>query len=114
MIIQNTAPTNVVPQVDIQVRETAPKIVANTSTQIALQQPSPEQLKNAVDIINQVMQQSNHSLEFSVDNETHITVVKMVDTSTGELIRQFPSEQTLAISRDIDKFQQGLLLKHKA
>jgi flagellar protein FlaG len=38
----------------------------------------------------------------------------MVDTSTGELIRQFPSEATLAISRGIAEFQQGLLIKQKA
>ncbi|QLQ02359.1 MAG: flagellar protein FlaG [Thiobacillus sp.] len=41
-------------------------------------------------------------------------MVKMVDTSTGQLIRQFPSEETLAISRGIEQFQQGLLLKQKA
>jgi flagellar protein FlaG len=37
-----------------------------------------------------------------------------MDTSTGTLIRQFPSEATLAISRDIEQFQQGLLFTHKA
>jgi len=37
-----------------------------------------------------------------------------VDTETGDVIRQFPSEDMLAISRSIDRFQQGLLLKQKA
>jgi flagellar protein FlaG len=77
-------------------------------------QPSAEELKSAVAAINQVMQQANQSLEFSVDTDTHETVVKMVDTSTGELIRQFPTEATLAISRGIDQFQRGLLLTQKA
>ena len=49
-----------------------------------------------------------------MDTDTHQTVVKMVDTSTGELIRQFPTEETLAISHGIAEFQQGLLLKQKA
>jgi hypothetical protein len=40
--------------------------------------------------------------------------VKMLDTSTGQLIRQYPSEEALAISRGIEQFQQGLLLKQKA
>lgn len=76
--------------------------------------PSPEQLKGAIEIINTVIRQSNNSLEFSLDDETSKPVVKLVDTETGELIRQYPSEETLAISRSIDRFQQGLLLKQKA
>ena len=77
-------------------------------------QPSAEQLKNAVDVINQVLQQSNHSIEFSVDSDTQTPIVKLVDTETGELLRQYPSEQTLAISQAIGDFQQGLLLTQKA
>ncbi len=77
-------------------------------------QPTPSELKSAVAAINSVMRQSNLNLEFSVDTDTRETVVKMVDTSTGELIRQFPSEATLAISRGIEQFQQGMLLTQKA
>jgi len=73
-----------------------------------------EVLESAVAALNLTMQQSNQSLEFSVDTNTQRTVVKMVDTSTGELIRQFPTEATLAISRGIDQFQQGLLLTNQA
>lgn len=115
MIIQNSTHLNQAAQPDIRVGDVAPRVVANTSQHLSPQQlPSAEQVKSAVNVINKVMQQSNHSLEFSVDTETQRTVVKMVDTQTGELIRQFPSEETLAISREIDQFQQGLLLKQKA
>lgn len=75
---------------------------------------TPEAVQQAVSHINHAMQQANRSLEFSVDSDTSRTVVKMVDTSTGELIRQFPSETTLAISRDIEAAQQGLLFKEQA
>ena len=78
------------------------------------QHASVEELKSAVAAINQVMQQTNLNLQFSVDTDTQQTVVKMVDTSTGEMIRQFPSEATLAISRGIEQFQQGLLFTQKA
>ena len=73
-----------------------------------------EELNNAVATLNKAMQQSNQNLEFSVDTDTHKVVVKMVDTSTGQLIRQYPTEETLAISRGIEQLQQGLLLKQKA
>lgn len=76
--------------------------------------PSTADLQEAVATLNQAMQQSNRAIEFSVDSDSQRTVVRMVDTDTGELIRQFPSEATLAISRGIAEFQQGLLLKQKA
>lgn len=80
----------------------------------ATRPPTPEQLKAAVSEINKVMQQSNRNLEFSMDADTHRLVVRLTDTETGELIRQIPSEETLAISRSIGEFQQGFLLKQKA
>jgi flagellar protein FlaG len=76
--------------------------------------PSPAELQQAVTKLNQALQGYNQAIEFSVDSDSERTVVRLVDTSTGELIRQFPSEETLAISRDIAEFQQGLLLRQKA
>jgi len=40
-------------------------------------------------------------------------VVKMVDTETEEVLRQFPSEEMLAISKSIDRMQ-GLLINREA
>jgi flagellar protein FlaG len=121
MIIQNTNQTSPVQQPDIRVSDNAPKAVAETSLHpaqdIHQQQPSPQQLKTAVDGINQAMRQSNKNLEFSFDSGTNKVIIKMVDTESGELIRQIPSESALAIARSIDQFQQlqqGLLLDQKA
>jgi len=116
MIIQTTnLPPNQAMQPDMRAHGAAPaKTVAETPVQTAPQQPSAEELKSAVAVINQAMQQANQALEFSVDTDTHKVVVKMVDTSTGQLIRQYPTEETLAISRGIEQLQQGLLLKQKA
>ena len=115
MIIQNTPHLNQAVQPDVRANGAAPaRAVAGTPAQNAPVQPSVEEVKSAVAAINKVMQESNQALEFSVDTDTHRTVVKMVDTGTGELIRQFPSEATLAISRGIEQFQQGLLFKQKA
>lgn len=123
MIIQNTPLVNQTALPAARTNGTAhvtPRPVADTPvhTDVPIhnipQQPSPAELKNAVETLNKVMQQSNQNLEFSVDTDTDKVVVRMVDTSTGQLIRQFPSEETLAISRGIEEFQQGMLLKQKA
>lgn len=82
--------------------------------QVAEQQPSTGQLKNVVDSINKTLKQANKNLEFSVDESTNKQVVKLVDMETGDLVRQFPTEEMLAISHSINQFQQGLLLKQEA
>jgi flagellar protein FlaG len=94
--------------------------VQATPAQASAQPPSAAQLKSAVDSINRALQQSNQSLEFSVDPTTKTPVVKMMDKDTGKVISQYPSEQVLAIAQSIDAFvsahqlQQGMLLQQKA
>lgn len=116
MIIQSTNPlAHQVQTPDVRPVASAPaRAVPASAPEMSARPPSPEELKQAVAAINQAMKQSNRNLEFTVDTDTDKTVVKMVDTSTGELIRQFPTETTLAISQGIEQFQQGLLLRQKA
>jgi len=83
-------------------------------SQVAEQKVSAEQLKSVVDNINKTMRQSNRSLEFTMDADSKQQLVRLVDTETGDVIRQFPSKEAMAISRAIDQFQQGLLLNQKA
>lgn len=77
--------------------------------------PTQAQIQSAVDSINRAMKQSNANVEFSIDQTTKQMVIKVVESSTGDVIRQFPSEEVLAISQAIDQMQQrGLLLKQEA
>jgi flagellar protein FlaG len=101
----------------------APKAIADTSiakptldSAVETRPPSAEQLQQATDKINQVMQQSNQRLEFnfSVDADTKKSIVRVVDATTGKLVRQIPPEATLAIARSIDQFQKSLLFSQKA
>jgi flagellar protein FlaG len=100
-------PSNVGARPGVEVEQVAAK-------QVAEQQPTTTQLQNVVDNINKAMKQSNRNLEFSVDTDTKKSIVKLVDSETGDVIRQFPSEEALAISRSIENIQKGLLLKQKA
>ncbi len=129
MLIQNTGNMTHTPQPAKPASDGAPNVVvtrsnveAQPSAALELPQnvakpvaePSAAQLQNAVDSINKTLKLANRSLEFSVDESTNKRVVKLVDTDTGDLVRQFPSEELLAISRAIDQIQQGLLLKQEA
>lgn len=77
-------------------------------------QPSSEELKASVDKINQTFQKNDVALDFSVDDRTSIPVVKVTNTSTGDIIMQFPSKVVLAISEAIDHNQTGALIRDKA
>ncbi|MEW6591661.1 MAG: flagellar protein FlaG [Pseudomonadota bacterium] len=84
------------------------------AVQPAAEQQSAAQLREALAYVNRALQQSNKNLEFTVDGETERPIVKLVDSESGEVIRQFPTEEALAISRAIDDFQQGLLIRQEA
>ena len=77
-------------------------------------QPSVAQLESAVRDLNQSMKANSSNLAFSIDPDTDQTVVKLMDSSTGEIIKQFPSKEAIAIAKAIGEIQQGLLLKQKA
>lgn len=74
---------------------------------------SRQQLEEAVKAVNDFLQPINNSLQFNIDDETGKTIVKVVDATTNELIRQFPSEEMLSIAKAIDQMK-GLLIQQKA
>lgn len=73
----------------------------------------PAELKQRVDELNAAMKLHASSIQFSVDEESGRTIVKVVDTDTDTVLRQYPSRELLAISRQIDKFQ-GMFVKTQA
>lgn len=90
-----------------------PAVAVTQVAKVASVKPNAEQLQNIINSINKELSQSDRNLSFSIDSSTKKSVIKLTDTKTGDIIRQFPSEEALSISRSIDHIQ-GLLLKQKA
>lgn len=63
--------------------------------------PTPD-ISHQLEKLTRVLQESQSSLSFSVDDSTGKTVVRVVRSSTGELVRQIPSEEALAIAASIE------------
>ena len=77
------------------------------------EQPSREQFKQAVEQINKKLAESASSnLQFSIDDETGQTLVRVTDKQTGELIRQIPSEELVELAKALDRMQ-GMLLRQQ-
>ncbi|WP_372739203.1 flagellar protein FlaG [Neptunomonas sp.] len=79
----------------------------------ASQKMSAEEVQNVLDKMNEFMGKGQHNLNFSIDKDTDDMVVKVMDTETNEVIRQFPSEQTLKLAKHIDGML-GLILNENA
>lgn len=73
----------------------------------------PAELKERVDALNAAMKVHASSIEFSIDDDSGRTIVKVVDTDTDTVLRQYPSKELLAISKQIDKFQ-GMFVQTQA
>ncbi len=77
-----------------------PVAAAVASGQAAAEQrPSPEQLKAAVDSVNEAIKSRNAQIQFEIDDKTSQVITRIVDKSTGELIRQIPTEEVVRIAR---------------
>lgn len=72
----------------------------------------------AVDYLNANIQNLNRNLVFSIDQQSGEVLVKILDANTHELIRQIPSEEALALARNIERYilnhHVGLLHQAKA
>lgn len=76
--------------------------------------PGLEDITQATEKIRKFVEgAASRDLSFSVDDETGVTVVKVIDRETKELIRQIPAEEALQIARTLDKLQ-GLFIKQQA
>ena len=73
----------------------------------------PELVKKATEQINKFIQSSSRDLQFIVDTNLNRIIVKVLDKETGEVIRQIPGEETLAIANSLDT-SKGVLIRSKA
>jgi flagellar protein FlaG len=66
--------------------------------------------------LNKSAQAKSQGLEFSIDNDTKRTVVKVVDQSTKEVLRQIPTPEALEIAKALESKSSntGLLIQQTA
>lgn len=74
---------------------------------------SAAQTQNALQEVNKVMDALSISVRFQVDPEDQQMVIKVVDQDSGKVIRQFPSEEAVRISKALDNLK-GLLFAQTA
>ncbi|KQZ43335.1 flagellar protein FlaG [Duganella sp. Root1480D1] len=76
--------------------------------------PSKKDVEEAVAKLNKTVQERAQSLLFSIDDDSHRTVVKVIDQHTKEVLRQIPTPEALEIAKAIDAFKGGWLVDQEA
>jgi flagellar protein FlaG len=66
-----------------------------------------EDVLDAVKNLNDFVQNTQRELNFSIDEQTGRTVVKVIDPATQEVIRQIPAEEVLAVARRVAEEMDG-------
>ncbi|WP_026375635.1 flagellar protein FlaG [Aestuariibacter salexigens] len=69
---------------------------------------SDGEIETAVADISDFVQAQNRQLSFSIDEDSRRSVVKVTDSESGEVIRQIPSEEVLALSERIKELQSDV------
>lgn len=91
----------------------------NASAAAQIQQERPDQKPNqaivekAVKLLSDFMSDIHAEISFSIDRDSGMQVVKVIDSQSDKVIRQIPSEEAVHIAQALDKLQ-GLFVKDKA
>jgi uncharacterized FlaG/YvyC family protein len=72
-----------------------------------------QEVLEAVQNLNDFVQKTRRELNFSVDEQTGRTVVKVIDHETKDVVRQIPAEEILEVARRVaeQNDQKGNLFK---
>lgn len=110
-------------QVGLRVVSTKAEALNGSDGSFEIQKKTTEsQAKNdnsEIEKFQQFNQSINRSLQFKIDQELGVTIVRVIDRDTDELIRQFPPEELINLSRRLKELNEeqagnsGVLLREK-
>lgn len=117
--LQHASPSSVTRKVQMQESAAAqadPQISADTQSEKGKSDSNLGAVKQAVEKGNSLFQAAKRSLQFEVDDATKEVVVKIVDSDSGEVVRQIPAEETLEFIKRMQELegQQGSMLQDRA
>jgi len=120
--VKSTAPA--IPSAATNATITAPKVTnkapgVEPPERIKLVSPKPVDIKydpaqaranltSAITMLNDQMQATGRGLGFSYDAAKNSPVIKVIDTKSGEVVRQIPSQEVLKMAHHIEALK-GIL-----
>lgn len=102
---ENTTETNIKPNKVIEADISKP----NKEKEVEI---SPEQLEMVAQQLQDFVGEMNKGLEFLVDKDSGRDVIKVIDKDSGDLIKQYPSEEVLSLVSKLSE-AAGTLVNEK-
>jgi flagellar protein FlaG len=90
---------------------TPTKPAGDSQAQQEVVEVNSEQLQKTVREMNAKVQNLRRNLQFSVDDISGRSVIKVIDSETDEVIRQIPSEEILNLAHKLTELneEQGVI-----
>jgi len=86
------------------------QVIQQKSENVNNSQPlNGEQLEKVAQQLQDFVGELNRNLEFSVDKDSGRDVIKVFDRGTGDLLKQFPSEEVLTLVSKISEMVGGFV-----
>ncbi len=80
--------------------------VKESQTTTKANEISEEEIDAAIEVVSNFMSQPPRNVNFTKDDSSGKTVIKVFDKDSQELIKQFPSDEILSIAGKISSLQQ--------
>lgn len=96
-----TSASNSVRQLNLPGEGAQPESSSQTNKLAEQATKNAEIVRKAVEDVNKFVQQIKTNLQFSVDEISGRTIITVVDSETGDVIRQIPAKEILAVANSI-------------
>ena len=73
-------------------------------------EPYPNGIRSAVVEVNNFVQSIQRDLQFNLDTDLEKTIIKVIDSNSGDVIRQIPEDIFLELARRLNQDQEVNLL----
>jgi len=102
-------------KVQLNDKSVAPEMVKQQQTESSVvpstteaSQATVTEMVDSLSKLNQQLANMGQTLSFAVDENTQSSVIKVVDKTTDEVIKQFPTEGSLRIIKNIQDYLMGM------
>ena len=99
--IARTAPPSVSEERQVELQTAA--VASGESRPPERPAPAAVDIARAVERLSEFVESSQRSLRFRVDDLSGKTVITVVNSANGEVIRQIPAEEVLALARNLSQ-----------
>jgi uncharacterized FlaG/YvyC family protein len=89
----------IAPPKEKEVQKEKPREVVQEAPPKRVPPPSADKMKEIVKELNDAVGTLNSRLSFALDSDSKRMVVRVVDSATGETVRQIPPEDALKLSQ---------------